>query len=135
LKLAEDFACSTTSSGGTHEKAVETVSHGTGCPVCAPNELLVGPRPHEQIPGPAASASGGIFSFKDIGGRDTELAAPTNLACGAGPLATAPSERTDLPAGTPRRPKEVKEIRSLFYRHELTESEVNGILVGTGRRS
>ena len=32
---------------------------------------------------PAVSASGGPLSFKDMGGRDTELAAPANLAFGA----------------------------------------------------
>ena len=37
---------------------------------------------------PAVSASGGPLSFKDMGGRDTELAAPANLAFGAGPPAT-----------------------------------------------
>lgn len=50
-------------------KETETFSYGTGCPVCVPDELLVGPRPHEQISGPAASASRGLFSFKDIGVR------------------------------------------------------------------
>ena len=37
---------------------------------------------------PAVSASGGPLSFKDMGGRDTELAAPANLAFGASPPAT-----------------------------------------------
>ena len=36
---------------------------------------------------PAVSASGGPLSFKDMGGRDTELAAPANLAFGADKLA------------------------------------------------
>lgn len=32
-------------------------------------------------------------------------------------------------------PKEVRELYSLFYRHELTESEMNEILAGTDRRN
>ncbi len=32
-------------------------------------------------------------------------------------------------------PKEVKEFYSLFYHHELTDSELNEILAGAGRRN
>lgn len=39
-------------------------------------------------PSPAASGSSGPLSFKDMGGRDTELSAPANLAFGAGPPGT-----------------------------------------------